>query len=131
MAGGDKEETIRKLYQLHSDAIYRYILLMIGNGEQAEDLTQETFIRAFKGIDSFQGNASTKTWLYIISRNITFDYLRKKRIMTWIPAILHTNIPDQQPLPEDIVELGEKTERLYRALNRFIKRSKEKGKYLG
>lgn len=125
MTGEEKEEMIRKLYNLYSDAIYRYILLMIGNTEQAEDLTQETFLRAFKGLDSFEGNATSKTWLYTIARNITLDYLRRKRIITWIPTILHTNIPDQQPQPEDIVELGESTKHLHRALNKLKPSYKE------
>lgn len=90
---------------------------MIGDVEQAEDLTQETFIRAFTALDSFKGNSSKKTWLYTIARNMTFDHLRRKRVLTWIPGLVHTNIPDQQPLPEEIIVLGEDKERLYKSLN--------------
>ena len=69
-----EDELIEELFSEYSSLIYRFILLMINSKEEAEDLTQEVFIKAYKGLPSFKGNSTYKTWLYTIARNLTYDY---------------------------------------------------------
>ena len=52
------------LVQKHQDRIYRLTCLWLRNGDQAEDATQEVFLRAFKGLRGFRFGASPFTWLY-------------------------------------------------------------------
>ncbi|MCD8510565.1 MAG: hypothetical protein LRY73_12305 [Bacillus sp. (in: Bacteria)] len=59
-----KEEQIKNWYFEYSNLIFRYILVMIGERQQARDLMQETLIKAYKNMDHFQGESSPKTWLY-------------------------------------------------------------------
>ncbi len=62
----------------YSDALYAYALVRVNDSALAEDIVQETFLSAWKGKDSFKGDASEKSWLYTICKNKIIDYYRKK-----------------------------------------------------
>lgn len=66
-----------ELYQTYFPEVLRYLKRFITDA-QAEELAQEVFIKAIKGIDSFRGDASLKTWVYRIATNSLRDYLRSK-----------------------------------------------------
>lgn len=68
------------IYEMHSDKVYSYIFLLVRNKETSEDLTQETFIKAYRNIKSFRKESSIYTWLTQIARNTVFDFYRKKRL---------------------------------------------------
>ncbi len=66
-----------KIYTEHRPAIHRYLTRLAGTDE-AEDLTQETFIRAGHGLPAFDGRSSVPTWLYRIATNVAADRLRSR-----------------------------------------------------
>jgi RNA polymerase sigma-70 factor, ECF subfamily len=66
------------LVDTHSDHIYRLALKMVGNEQDAEDVLQETFIKAYKNIETFEGRAKLSTWLYRIAVNESLMLLRKR-----------------------------------------------------
>ena len=68
-----------KIYRQHFDDVYRYLRGLTLNESVAEELTQETFFRAFKGKAEFRGECSLKTWLCQIAKNLYFDYLKKSK----------------------------------------------------
>ena len=74
------------------DSVYRYALALCRNEQQAEDVTQETFLRALKKLDSFDGRSGLYTWLCAIAKNIIVDRARKKK---------HEVSLDDQQLPAD------------------------------
>ncbi|RME23670.1 MAG: sigma-70 family RNA polymerase sigma factor [Deltaproteobacteria bacterium] len=57
------------LVRLHQDNVYGLCLRMLGDRQEAEDLTQEVFLTVFKAIDGFRGDSSLSTWIYRITRN--------------------------------------------------------------
>jgi RNA polymerase sigma-70 factor (ECF subfamily) len=59
--------------------VYWIAFYMVGNHSDADDVTQETFIRAYRGLKRFKGRARFFTWLYRILMNCCTDYLRKRR----------------------------------------------------
>src|SRR2546423_15601399 len=59
--------------------VYNFIHRMIPSMQDAEDLTQETFVRAYLSIRSFQSRASLNTWLFRIATNLCIDYGRRSR----------------------------------------------------
>jgi RNA polymerase sigma-70 factor (ECF subfamily) len=67
----------RKLYDAHVDRIYRLAYRLTGDDDLAQDLTQETFIRAFERIDGFRGESAFGTWLYAIATTVILNGLRK------------------------------------------------------
>ena len=74
----DKAVFARVLDQ-NSDRIYRLALKMVGNVQDAEDILQETFIKAFNNIDQFEGRSKISTWLYRIAANESLMLLRKRK----------------------------------------------------
>ncbi|WP_245805774.1 RNA polymerase sigma factor [Bacillus alkalicellulosilyticus] len=115
------KQQIQEWYEQYSDEIYRFVLLMIGDQDQAKDVTQDTFLKAYQSMDYFQGNTSDKNWLYKIARNGSVDYIRKKKPIRFILDSIST-IPSTEYCPEKISLLGEKEEQLYRSLHK-LKRS--------
>ena len=75
---GDKAE-FALLVEGYSPMIYRLGLKMLNNPQDAEDILQETFIKAYKHISKFDGRSSVSTWLYRIATNEALMSLRKKR----------------------------------------------------
>ncbi|MBN2186247.1 MAG: sigma-70 family RNA polymerase sigma factor [Dehalococcoidia bacterium] len=72
------EEAFAQLYGEHFDKIYRYIYLRVGNQADAEDLTQEVFVKILKAIGSYKWrNLPFTAWLFRIAHNQVIDYLRK------------------------------------------------------
>ena len=68
-----------QLVTKYRERLYSTIYNLTSNREDAADLTQETFIKAFQSIQRFKGNASFFTWLYRIGVNTTLTYLKKRR----------------------------------------------------
>jgi RNA polymerase sigma-70 factor, ECF subfamily len=66
------------LVRQHFSRIYALLFRMIGNHEDAEDLTQETFLRAQSSLRWFRGEASFSTWLYRIAVHLSRDHFRKR-----------------------------------------------------
>lgn len=63
------EKAFREVVEEYSDRIYNLTYRMLGNREEAEDVSQEVFITVFKSIDSFRGDSKFSTWLYRIAVN--------------------------------------------------------------
>ena len=63
----------------YKDKIYRYVFRMTGSAEDAEDVTQEVFVRMYTAIGGFRRDASISTWLYRIAGNLCTDSFRKNK----------------------------------------------------
>ncbi len=72
------EAAFEQLMRLHADKLYNYLVRMVGNPTDAEDLLQEVFLRAYQGLPSFDGRASLSTWLYRIATNLCIDHQRRR-----------------------------------------------------
>lgn len=73
---------VAEWFHLYSDAIYTFLVYRMASTD-VEDLVQEVFIRALNSVDSFEGKANPKTWLYSIAKNLALDELRKKKRSKW------------------------------------------------
>jgi len=72
-------EAFAQLYEEHFDRIYRYVYLKVGNQAEAEDLTQEVFVKALEAIGSYKWrNSPFASWLFRIAHNRVVDYFRKQ-----------------------------------------------------
>src|SRR5919201_576219 len=68
-----------RLLRRHRAPLYTFLLRMLGDREQAEDLAQETFLRVVKGAAAWEHRARFQTWLYTIARNLCVDAARRDR----------------------------------------------------
>lgn len=110
-----KQEELTEWFDHYGESVLTYILLMVRDYQQAEDLTQETFIKAYRHQQQFEHKSSVKTWLFSIAHNVTLDYFRKKHPLQHFLG-LTIEEKDYKPLPEQIVAMNDQTEQLYRAI---------------
>ena len=81
LKAGDKT-ACAECIEIHSPLVYRLALRLMGNEAEAEDVLQETFLNAFKSIDSFEGRSGLGTWLYRIAYNASMMRLRRNEPYT-------------------------------------------------
>ncbi|MGE7666617.1 RNA polymerase sigma factor [Ureibacillus composti] len=113
-----KQEELAEWFDQYGESVLTYILLMVRDYQQAEDLTQETFIKAYRHQQQFEHKSSVKTWLFSIAHNTTVDYFRKKHpIQHFLGLTIEEK--DYKPLPEQIVAMNDQTEQLYRAIQQL------------
>lgn len=95
---GDRVEFSR-LVDAYSPNIYRLALKILGNTQDAEDILQETFFKAYKHLKNFNGRSKVSTWLYRIATNEALMLIRRRKLDTisidepWVSAD-----EDQEPL---------------------------------
>ncbi|MEK4068903.1 RNA polymerase sigma factor [Peribacillus sp. FSL R5-0717] len=113
-----RKEEITDWYDQHSESILSFILLMVKDYQQAEDLTHDTFVKAYLYHNSFNQHSSEKTWLYSIAHNLTVDFLRKRKPSKFFKEVflLQKDNKDNNSLPEEIIRIKEESSELYKAL---------------
>ena len=74
----------RTFYELYKDLTYNVCYRILNNKDDAEDATQDVFIKVFKSIKKFRGDAKLSTWLYQIAVNISLNYARRKKIVAFL-----------------------------------------------
>jgi RNA polymerase sigma-70 factor (ECF subfamily) len=83
---GDDEAFVI-IYEHFSPQIHRYVFRLVGNQELADDITQETFLKAFQNIHGIARDSNLGAWLYRIASNACFDVLRRRKLITWMPIL--------------------------------------------
>jgi RNA polymerase sigma-70 factor (ECF subfamily) len=77
-----QREAFDELVIRHSQAVYRLCYRFVGNHEDASDLAQDVFLRAYRGLGNFKGDASLGTWLYRIGVNACLNHVTSKALPT-------------------------------------------------
>jgi len=117
--GGD-QDAFRVLVERHSRSIYRLAYRMTGRPEDAEDVVQETLVRAYRQLARFEARSNFATWLYRIGFNCAIDYMRARphRESVETAETLERMSPTSVgPSMDDLVFAGQIGERVQGALN--------------
>lgn len=93
------ENALKNLISIYLKPIYNFTYRLSGNEEEASDLTQETFIKAWKNLQKYRPDKEFSTWIFTIARNSTIDWLRKKR-----PAVFSNLESDDGKFEEYLVD---------------------------
>jgi len=80
----DDRTASRTFYENYKDMIYNVCYRMLNNKQDAEDATQDVFVKAFRSVHKFRGNAKISTWLYQIAVNTSLNYTRRKKLVAWL-----------------------------------------------
>jgi len=81
-----KEFAFERLVKLYQERLYHHIRKMVINHEDTDDILQNTFIKVWKGIDTFRGDSSLYTWLYRIATNESITFLNSKKNRNILPV---------------------------------------------
>ena len=121
-------DAFEQLLLEHQKNVYNLCYRMAGNPDEAMDLSQETFLRAWRCLDQYQFASAFSTWLYRLCSNICIDFLRRRRRQQTVPLTFEDAdgeeqtyaVPDAQPLPEEQVELKLTRETLAAAMAQLL-----------
>ena len=83
---------MEELYQSYAQTVYKFLLAKCGDGDLAEELTQETFFQAVQSIGRFDGSCKVSTWLCQIAKHLWYQHLRKQGRFSGSP--LEEETPD-------------------------------------
>lgn len=111
LSRGGNHDAFATLVQRYQDKIYNLAYRMLsGNREEAEDVTQETFLNAYRAMDSFRLEERFSPWIYKIASNLSLDRLRKARHPT---VSLDEPVGPDGDMPQQIADWSNSPDRVY------------------
>lgn len=126
LKSGD-EAAFRELVETRQGLVYNTVLGLVQNAEDAEDVSQEVFIKVFESVRQFKGESAFTTWLYRVAVTTALEFLRKKKRKKRFAFLTSLFGDDQNPLhdPPDFVHPGvqldnrEKAKTLFQAIQKL------------
>jgi len=117
-----RTEAFDVIVERHRRHVYQLCYRFVGNHEDASDLAQDVFVRAFRGLKGFRGHASLGTWLYRIGVNVCLNRVNTKTpIMEQLDARQHM---DRRESPADRLVAGERAARVRAAIARLPRKQR-------
>jgi len=121
-----KEDKFLELVEDYKDRIYRHAFYLLGNSEDAEDITQETFIKAWKQRSKLRC-ATVRSWLLKCAQNLCFNLLKRRKFQeplttgdeTELETLLHTHLHRSNSSPDELVEKEELKEMVWCAIKKL------------
>lgn len=123
---GDRE-AFAELIEIYKDKIFQLAFRMVGNRQEAEDIAQETFLRVYANLHTYDESFKFSTWIYRIATNLCIDRGRKKRpdfsldeeIEAGQGLDWHSRLSSKEPTPEEKVVTQELQETVQEALTQL------------
>jgi len=120
-------EDFRSLLAAHQDKVYNQAYRMLGNREEAEEATQDVFLRIYRSLDEFRGESKLSSWIFRITANVCISRLRRKQLKVAsldepvgsLDKTAAALIPDDQPGPAEQLESQEMAETLRAQVRRL------------
>ena len=102
-------QDIGKIYKEYFETVNKYLFCLTRNSDISEELTQETFYKAVKKINTYKGECKMSVWLCQIAKNLWIDQCRKNKKIANLSEEDLINITEQKSLEEKIISDDEKT----------------------
>lgn len=123
----DDREAFAELVEMYKDKIYQLAYRMTGNRQEAEDVAQETFLRVYANLHTYDINLKFSTWIYRIATNLCIDRGRKKKADFSLDEEIsgsegldwHSRLSSKEKTPEDKVVIHELQETVQQALSQL------------
>ncbi len=117
------QDAFAELVYTFQDAVYNLCYRMLGERTEAEDATQEAFLRAYANLHRYDPSRSFRTWLLSIASNHTIDRLRKRRMVMLSlddePTAARLALSSDSPLPEQVTLRNERSQAIQTLLDRL------------
>lgn len=124
--GSEADRAFNRMVLFYQERLYYTIRRMVDNHEDADDILQETFIKAYRKIGTFRGESALFTWLYRIAINLSINHLRKRKIrkMVSLDQVFGQYQADTSGRPDRILETREIKALIAKAKDRLPARQK-------
>jgi len=105
------DAAFEQLVEQYQDRIYNYVVRMVQDPAEAQDVAQETFVRAYQALPEFRGASSFQTWLYRIASNLSIDAARSRKRRGWNTVSINEPIDsdDDSELGRDLPDENTRT----------------------
>jgi len=120
------EKSLELLFGRYLKPIYSFVCRYIGGGQDAEDVTQEAFVKVWKNLKNFDQQKSFKTWIFSIAKNTALDFLKKKKAIPFSEFeneegenIITETLADPSPLPHEFLEKAGMAQALTSAMEKL------------
>jgi RNA polymerase sigma-70 factor, ECF subfamily len=113
------EEKIDKIYSYYYLDVYRFLVCFSGNQNDAEDLTQEVFIRVLNSVANKNSISNIKTWIFTIAKHVAIDHYRKKRFSSLFKDGFFKQIASSEKEPNELVEQNEMKRLVHLAISKL------------
>ncbi len=121
---GDRELAFQQLVETHGKNVYNIALFTLNDDILAEDATQDAFIKIYRGLDRFKGQAQLSSWIYRIVKNVCYDYLSKRRPAPLEDEQAYPLIDEAGSGPEEAYFAGEKHRAVRHAVEQLPRQQK-------
>ncbi|MFT4416208.1 RNA polymerase sigma factor [Fredinandcohnia humi] len=101
------EESIGRIYEQNYLDVYRFLICFSGNQNDAEDMTQEVFIRVLNNLSNFNKGNNLKTWIFSIAKHVAIDHYRKKRFTSIFKEGFFRQLESLEKGPNELIEQNE------------------------
>ena len=115
-------QDMEQIYKQYFETVNKYLFCLTHNSDISEELTQETFYRAVKKINTFKGDCKMSVWLCQIAKNLWYDEIKKNKKIEDIEEILSIQSEDKI---EDKVVLNESKLELYKKIQKLDEQTRE------
>ena len=101
LAREDRPAAIEAMYSAYKGRIYTFLLRFLADGEMADDVTQDTFTKAYAALGSLTPSHRVLPWLYRIATNTALDHLRRRRRFAWIRMGALANTAEEPQMQDE------------------------------
>ena len=114
------EHAFRCLFEQERERLRRFVLKLVDDADEAENIVQETFTEAYRQIEDFRGDSSVSTWLFSIAKHLAYGHLRKTDRHNYLEhetiEFLQVDQKETATVTEEEVELSERKQIVHDAL---------------
>ena len=119
------EAAFNRIVERYKREMYALAYRFTGNHQDADDIAQETFLKAYRSVRSFRGDSSLRTWLYRIAVNTSINHLKKGKKSVWVELDTQRQAPAVGPKGEQKLLEKEFQARLEQAIARLPQKQKK------
>ena len=113
------ESSIVVIYNEHYLDVYRFLVCFSGNQNDAEDMTQEVFIRVLKNLPNFNSVNKLKTWIFSIAKHVAVDHYRKKKFASVFKDGFFKQLESNDNTPDEEFEITEIKQIVHGAISKL------------
>lgn len=117
-------QDIEKIYEEYFEIVNKYLFCLTRNNDISEELTQETFYRAVKKIDTYKGECKISVWLCQIAKNLWYDLCKRNKTLKNVEELYLLDLQEETVLEEQVILNDEKLS-LYKKMQVLDEKTKE------